>query len=404
MKETYLDMENMQQMFLYAQDLCSWCLDAEGGLLDSNSPSQEFFYNIFSVGSGLDMVSRHFAHHTAPAIYSDKTGIAWIAAALFSGETLERYYLLGPFFTVDATEKYIRQLCSRLKVSQHLLDDLFKQLKLLPTIPLTTAHRYSIMLHYCVTGMQCLPADIPLLSEISDPSPDESWGDTNWHGTWAAEQHFFKTLSEGSISDISSALTAFSAGRVGTLCPDDPLRQAKDELIVMITLVSRAAMVGGVSPEGAYNLADDYVQRIEACSHVSDVQNYSIEMLSVYLQRIRQVRKNRAYSLPIASCMEYIETHLMEKISLENMAGEIGYTSYYLSSKFQKETGCTINQYIKRAKIEKSKELLKNPLLSISDVSERLAFSSPSYFSSVFKKITGMSPGDYLTGSGADDK
>ena len=63
------------------------------------------------------------------------------------------------------------------------------------------------------------------------------------------------------------------------------------------------------------------------------------------------------------------------------------------------ETGLPINQYIQRQKIERAKELLRVPKLSISDVSERLAFSSPSYFSLIFRKFVGMSPGDYQQAS-----
>lgn len=400
MADTYTNMENTQEMFLYAENLCSWCLNSSGQLLYSNSPSQNFFYNIFSVGAGFDRVTEHFSQNSTPIIYSDKTGIAWIATALKAADEIRKIFLLGPFFTVDATEKYIWQLCSRMKISQTLLDDLFKQLKLLPTIPLTTALRYSIMLHYCVTGEQCLTSDIVLHTETTEPDPNENWSSTTWHGTWAAEQKFFKAFREGTITDLPAALSEFSAGHVGILSVGDPLRQMKNEVLVMITLLTRNAMMADVSPEGAYNLADYYFQRIECCTNITDVQNYSMEACQAFIQRVLQAKKSSKFSLPIATCMEYIETHIMEKISLDAMAGEVGYTSYYLSNKFQKETGDSMTHYIQKRKIEYAKDMLKEARLSIADISERLSFSSPSYFSSVFKKCTGMSPGEYLQPAG----
>ena len=179
------------------------------------------------------------------------------------------------------------------------------------------------------------------------------------------------------------------------MCPGNPLRQAKDEGIVFTVLASRAAIFGGVSPEGAYNLADYYIQRLEACVNVAEAQSCSGEMCEAYVRRVHQCRQNSRYSPLTASCMEYVETHIKEKISLEEMARELGYTSYYLSGKFQKETGCSIGSHIKRQKVETAKQLLDSSSLTFADISEQLSFSSPSFFSSTFRKYTGMTPGEY---------
>lgn len=93
--------------------------------------------------------------------------------------------------------------------------------------------------------------------------------------------------------------------------------------------------------------------------------------------------------------MEYIETHICEKISLDAMAKELGYSSYYLSSKFQKESGMSLNSYINRQKVEIAKQLLCSPALNAADVSEHLCFSSPSYFTAIFRKFTGVTPSAY---------
>ncbi len=388
--KTHMDIRQMEEMFLCGQKLYSWQIDQAGALLHSNAPSQTFFYDLFLLGNGFERLISYFADQQTPAIFCDKTGIAWIGA--YREHTL---FLLGPFFTVSATEKYIWHLCSRLNISQEMMAPLQKQLALLPAHPLNTANAYAVMLHYCVTGQQISASMVHLFHEVSEPEPDASWGSVNWHGTWEIERRFFSALRDGNIPDLTAALTEFSAGQVGTICPEDPLRQAKDELIVFITLCSRCAILGGVSPEGAYNLSDYYLQRVEACRHVSDVQNYSLEMCESFLRRIRQARKNSSYSTPVASCMEYIETHICEKISLEEMARSAGYTEYYLSAKFQRETGMTINYFIQKRKIDRSKDLLLLPGLSIADVAERLSFSSPSYFTAIFRKYTGMRPGDW---------
>lgn len=57
--------------------------------------------------------------------------------------------------------------------------------------------------------------------------------------------------------------------------------------------------------------------------------------------------------------------------------------------------GCTVSEYVKTKKIEKSIDLLLNDDLSIEEISEKLGFSSASYYSKTFKKIKGISPGKF---------
>jgi len=72
-----------------------------------------------------------------------------------------------------------------------------------------------------------------------------------------------------------------------------------------------------------------------------------------------------------------------------------GYSDYYLSRQFKNETGHSIAQYINLKKIEVAKNYIKTSDLSIREISEKLSFASETYFSTVFKKITGESPFKY---------
>lgn len=397
MNDAYSRIATMRDMFFHGQRLYGWDLDLEFRLLYSNSPNPEFFYNLFSVGFCLKTAKVHFQKNAFPVILSDKFGIAWLAAMQTQEEEPLSYHLLGPFYTVEVSDAYLQELCTKLQVSSNLLYNFLKQLRQIPTIPLTMAVRYGIMLYYCVSGNDCQLSNILLLSEETKENTDNLWASTNYHGTWEIEQKFFKQLQEGKMENLTESLTAFSGGRVGTLSTNDPLRQAKNELIALATLCCRAVIHGGVSPEGGYNLSDYYIQCIESCKNVSDVRNYGFEMVNAFLQRSILAKKHNSHSVPIAAALEYVETHIMEKISLDAMAKEVGYTSYYLSDKFRKEVGVSINHYIQAKKIEVAKNMLSLPKSNISAISERLSFSSPSYFSAIFRKETGMSPGEFLS-------
>ena len=67
----------------------------------------------------------------------------------------------------------------------------------------------------------------------------------------------------------------------------------------------------------------------------------------------------------------------------------------YFSRVFKKEMGVTFNSFLNEVRIEKSKSLLRNNDLKMVDIALMVGFESQSYFTKVFKKITGISPLQY---------
>ena len=99
----------------------------------------------------------------------------------------------------------------------------------------------------------------------------------------------------------------------------------------------------------------------------------------------------------IRNCIAYLDMHYKEKIDLEQLAHSLGYTKYYLSTCFKKELGISISEYLTKRRISYAKTLLETSYLDIQTISDDLNFSTPSHFSSVFKKYTGLTPRQYRT-------
>jgi AraC-like DNA-binding protein len=92
---------------------------------------------------------------------------------------------------------------------------------------------------------------------------------------------------------------------------------------------------------------------------------------------------------------EYIDLHKEDEIRLKDIAREFGYTEYYLTKKFHNETGTTIKEYIRDVRLEYSKYLLKHEKEPVREISDRLRFTSQSYFTDCFRKKYGMTPNEY---------
>lgn len=92
----------------------------------------------------------------------------------------------------------------------------------------------------------------------------------------------------------------------------------------------------------------------------------------------------------------YINEHISEKLSLNQIAAQFGISTSYLSQLFGRYSNLSFNEYINYGKIQEAKRLLQEEHLKIYEVAEIMSFGSEFYFSKVFKKVEGISPSEYI--------
>lgn len=92
---------------------------------------------------------------------------------------------------------------------------------------------------------------------------------------------------------------------------------------------------------------------------------------------------------------QYIHDNYAEDIDRNKIASEFFLTPDYMGKLYKKRTGIAIKAYINEYRIEKAKELLRTSDKNISEIAAAVGFDNFSYFSTLFKKITGVSPKDY---------
>ena len=93
-----------------------------------------------------------------------------------------------------------------------------------------------------------------------------------------------------------------------------------------------------------------------------------------------------------------------KKITLEEVASYVYLSPSYFSKVFKDEMHCNFNSYLNRLRIEKSKQLLLSENVRLVEVSGLVGFEDQSYFSKVFKKLTGVSPGKFRESRGKTGK
>lgn len=91
----------------------------------------------------------------------------------------------------------------------------------------------------------------------------------------------------------------------------------------------------------------------------------------------------------------YLEENYQKKISLDKLAERFYINKFYLSRIFKEQFGVTVLSYIDQVRITRAKQLLRFSDLTVEEVGRMVGIDDGAYFNRVFRKVEGMSPGEY---------
>nr|WP_294493610.1 response regulator [uncultured Anaerosporobacter sp.] len=121
-----------------------------------------------------------------------------------------------------------------------------------------------------------------------------------------------------------------------------------------------------------------------------------LEFFQVNLCKHLQSHHKSSKEELVDNIIDYINSHIDEKLTLNETASEFGITPNYLSLIFKKESNIRFSEYITNRKISKAKLMMASGNYKIYEIADQLGFENAFYFSKVFKKVEGCSPRDYL--------
>lgn len=214
------------------------------------------------------------------------------------------------------------------------------------------------------------------------------------HAPVETEMNFYECVKRGDIDAVNKAFTPLGGEGYGILS-EDSLRNLKYHLVITIAFITRFCVEGGMERETAYNLSDLYIRRTDKARTADEVHELHRKAAADFTKRMSKIKTENVYSKPVIQCFEYVYNHLNEKITLEDIADELGLSSPYLSKLFHKETGTTLSRYINKKRIETAGRMLLYSDYEAADIANFLAFSSHSHFIQAFKKETGYTPKEY---------
>lgn len=380
------------------QTVWNWDLGENLEILRSDCPYTTEFYKMLPPAMKEEMKSMMENEEKYPRIFILHNMLGWIC--VFQGDSSEgvRFRLKGPFINSVRDERNNTFLLGCFPFTDAEKSLLKQELKELACLTSGDMFQFAQMLYYAIKGKKVESRKI-LVNNIHlkerqkiRPMTDQFDKSSN---AWNLEQELLARVKAGdtTISELLARMNLMQGAKKGPRM--DTLEKQKQQVNVMLTLVSRAAVEGGMIQKTSFSLCTEYRQKVDNARSISELAMLGNEFVLDYTNRVRNAKKYMECDTSIRLCCEYIDTHLDDKLSLDQLAQKAGYTKYHLSRKFHAEMGCSITEYIQKSKIGSAAWKLTYTNESIEQISEELGFSTRTYFTNVFRNHMGVVPTEY---------
>ncbi len=183
----------------------------------------------------------------------------------------------------------------------------------------------------------------------------------------------------------------FPAGRI----TKDTRKQLEYLTVSLVNTFMIAAIEGGVYPPEANAIADQALRKLSQIKSVTEIPTLVSEAALRLSDMVRETKRQDTGNIHVEKAKHYLSDHLTQEIRTEDTAAAVGLSPYHLSRLFKTHTGLTMREYLIRERIEAAKQLLAATDRTIPQIASLLRFCDQSYFTLVFRRQTGRTPGEY---------
>ena len=175
-------------------------------------------------------------------------------------------------------------------------------------------------------------------------------------------------------------------------CSGGNFEVIKARITELIVLLSRAAIEGGADVSEVFGLNYNYLNDIHGFKNLDELNIWLSKVLIRFTNIVFDISLVK-HSEVIKKIIQFIRSNYMKKITLNDISDSVNFSVSYVCKIFKDEMSTSLSSFINRTRVENSKILLLNNDIPLVDVSYLCGFDDQSYFSKVFKKATGVTPG-----------
>lgn len=210
---------------------------------------------------------------------------------------------------------------------------------------------------------------------------------------YANEQRLMEAVSKGKLHLVTAVAASVFNNGAETRLPDS-LRDRKNYLIILKTLLRKAAEYGGVHPLHIHRLSSHFAAKIESIRSIKQSLSLQEEMIRSYCLLVKQHSLSK-YSYYVGQTITMVQYDLTADLRLKTIAEKLNVNPSYLSDLFHREYGCTLTEFINKQRIDHGIALLQTTSMPVQDIAVDCGIHDVNYFIKLFKKQTGFTPNRY---------
>lgn len=315
-----------------------------------------------------------------------------------------RIYIIGP---------YVKEKYSELKTETVLAKNDESSSKSLAfklyytAFPIVYTEQITSVVNKCIISFSPTESEYSyrrlsgFIQDVSEEDDKTELSEKNYseiYRRYDQEKQFLSMIRNGDTKNILSAFEKLSGPEALSDFSKETLNYYASGygLAILKALSRKAAEESGLSVITIDEITQKYTQLSSATNNAELQTRYQIDMIVELTKAVRNHKLSLdKYSPPIQRVMEYINLHLGDHISNDDLAANASMSISHLSKVFKKETGGTMTEYIALMRCKKAAGLLKKTDLPVQEISNYVGYSDNNYFVKVFKKIYDLTPSEY---------
>jgi AraC-like DNA-binding protein len=329
--------------------------------------------------------------------------LIWTAPLIVDG-IMRAAFVGGPALVMDAAEVY-EELRTAGKVPAGREEDIRAALDGVPRVSTIRATSLAVVLSELAAGMA---ASSPLeerrereeqqarIAEYIHKVKEDSISAVPPY-PMEKERELLHAISRGDKAESQRLLNEI-LGHVFFSSGQDPAI-IRARVLEIVVLLSRAALEGGADIEQIFGLNFSYLSQVQKMRSVEDIAHWLSRIMVRFTELVFDLRDVK-HADTLQKALRYINAHYTEEITLDDVASAVFLSPTYFSKLFNAEMKCRFTGYLNHVRIGKCKILLRKTEIPLVNIAGMVGYKDQSYFTKVFKRTVGVSPGRYRESGG----
>ena len=342
-------------------------------------------------------------------IYFCPLGLTHWASPIYRDGATVAALICGPVNMVDPEEFMIEDLVAKNGIHPEYLTQLHQAIQSVPVISTDRVNAMSELLFYVADSLSDTSFDQVKNKKESGDLQALLWDQINFMKKYTQltdedldypidkEEELLqqiemgnKPLSQKILNEIMGHIFFSSSGSIEVM---------RARVLELVVLLSRAAIRGGADVQQIFGLNYTYLNKIQSFQNIDEIAYWLSGIMTRFTDQVFNLAQVKHADV-IFHAIDFIKKNYMKKITLEQAASHVYLSPAYFSRLFKLEMGENFNTYVNAVRVQAAKNLLMNEAIPIIDIASLVGFETQSYFSKVFKRITGITPGKYRESRG----